>query len=256
MKLGKENIQLKIQLTSVTQLLWFLVMGKNPSEFNRPENCIGDHLLLAEVPLCPRHPAERVSWNQIAEKDESGQYKEGTFLRTLKDQFGIDARLPTEAERERAARGVGTQAEMFDLTSSFYRPYYFGQAGEENLQVESPVSANFNLSAHSWWSKNSNRQTHRIGDKGWNSLGLDDMSGNVWEWVEDWYSEEYDEGTREHPLENPTGPKNGYERSLRCSSWYSLHPGSLRSAHRSHDFPASLGDGRGFRLLIEVPTAQ
>jgi formylglycine-generating enzyme required for sulfatase activity len=286
--LGKNKIQIRIERTSITQLLWFLVMGTNPSYFNRPHDCEKDHTVIDGIHLCPRNPVEQVSWDQIARKDRSGRYQLGTFLRTLKDQFGIEARLPTEAERERAARGAATQAEMLDLSSSFYRPYYFGFAGQKKE----------NLAAHVWWAYNSGdpaidikehlhrnshsipssfesmftklaqhavhentllesnfgNRTHRVGGKGWNSLGLADMSGNVYEWVSDWYDESYPEATQDHPLINPIGPETGNFRVSRGGSFLTRNRRFLRSAQRKYGTPSDTTlCNVGFRLVIEVP---
>ena len=242
--LGKEGIQTRIQRTSVTQLLWFLVTGKNPSFHNSPKHCVGEHLTVKKVSICPRNPVEQVSWDLIASE----------FLPLLEKEYGIRARIPTEAERERAARGTATLEQMLDLASSFYQPYYFGQAGTEERSTEPSKSkaVNWNLSAHTWWNGNSKYRTQPVGIKGWNSLGLADMSGNIYDWVSDWYLPNYPEATPENPLVNPQGPSSGLYRGIRGGS-FDYGPGNLRSAHRGNVRPGFGYHDVGLRLVIELP---
>ncbi|MDP8210867.1 MAG: formylglycine-generating enzyme family protein [Candidatus Stygibacter australis] len=101
-------------------------------------------------------------------------------------------RLPTEAEWEYAARGAGS-----DLS--------FNYAGADNIGDVG------------WYRVNSGNQTHKVGQKLPNSLGLYDMSGNVWERCWDWYSDEY---YQESPYPDPKGPGTGYFRVVRGGSWY------------------------------------
>ncbi len=101
-------------------------------------------------------------------------------------------RLPTEAEWEYAARG-GQQSREFLYS------------GSENIDIVA------------WYSSNSGDDTHEAGTKTGNELGIYDMSGNVWEWCNDWYDSDY---YLSSPEENPKGPSSGTFRVTRGSSWY------------------------------------
>ena len=113
-----------------------------------------------------------------------------------------DLRLPTEAEWEYAYRAGTTTA----FHSYPAQPTGFNS---DTLLV--------NIA---WYSSNSGspRQTHVVGGKFANALGLHDMAGNVWEWCQDWYSDTYYGSS---PATNPTGPTSGSNRLLRGGGCYS-----------------------------------
>jgi serine/threonine-protein kinase len=126
-------------------------------------------------------------------------------------------RLLTEAEWEYAARGGSTEAR--------YGP----------------------LDEVAWYSQNSGGQTRDVAQKRANGFGLYDVLGNVWEWVNDWYDQNYHQNS---PSQDPTGPRSGTLRVLRGGSW-GFAPRDVRVSFRVGDKPADRGDV-GFRCSGEV----
>ncbi len=117
------------------------------------------------------------------------------------EKSGGACRLPTEAEWEYAARGHAKTR------------YFWGNVMD---------------GAYAWFEDNSDKTTHPVGQKKPNQFGLHDMMGNVWEWVEDWYSPYY-VGSKET---NPTGPKEGENKVIRGGSFNSS-AGALRITNRT-----------------------
>ena len=123
-------------------------------------------------------PVENVSWDDVEE-----------FISRLNERTGENYRLPTEAEWEYAARG-GSR-------SSGYK-----------------YSGSNDIGDVAWFFNNSDGATHPVGAKIANELGIYDMSGNVWEWVSDWYGN-YNDGMQM----DPKGPAEGTERVFRGGGW-------------------------------------
>ena len=96
-----------------------------------------------------------------------------------------------------------------------------------------------------WYDDNSGSQTHNVATKSPNELGLYDMSGNVWEWCQDWYGS-YSSGSQT----NPTGPSSGSDRVLRGGSWLSLAWG-CRVSLRDYDAPGYRYFYLGLRLALQ-----
>jgi formylglycine-generating enzyme len=137
----------------------------------------------------------------------------------LAQKTGQKFRLPTEAEWEFAARG-GKKTKKFN--------YSGGNAIEEVA----------------WFDKNSNKQAHGVGSKKPNELGLYDLTGNVWEWVADWFGEDYFANS---PERDPQGPRSGAMRVMRSGS-YVNYPGDNRIAIRISNMPDDTGPFFGFRV--------
>ena len=94
------------------------------------------------------------------------------------------------------------------------------------------------------YSANSGNQNHAVGGRAANALGLYDMSGNVWEWVNDWYDGSY---YWVSPSTNPLGPVSGTYRVLRGGSWQNADA-NVRSSRRSAGVPSYAADTDGFRV--------
>ena len=155
-------------------------------------------------------PVENVSWTDCQE-----------FIAKLNELTGKAYRLPTEAEWEYAARG-GAQS----------KGYLY--AGSDDLDEVG------------WFSENAGSKSHPVGQKKANELGLHDMSGNVWEWCNDWYAA--------YPTvaqTNPQGPDEGTGRVLRGGSWDHIAQG-CRSACRGTWLPGSRFILYGFRLALAL----
>ena len=142
-----------------------------------------------------------------------------TFITKLNQLTGKNFRLPTEAEWEYAARG--------------------GQKSKGYKYAGSNA-----LSDVAWYWDNSSSKTHPVKQKQANELGLYDMSGNVWEWCQDWYGN-YGSAAQT----NPTGPSSGSYRVCRGGGWYYSASG-CRVADRGGDSPGSRYSDWGFRVVL------
>jgi formylglycine-generating enzyme required for sulfatase activity len=196
----------------VTQAQWEAVMGSHP--FTSPRSNSFYHLPgMAERLRKPNNPAT-VSWNDAQEFIERLNRKEGH----------AKYRLPTEAEWEYAARAGTTTS------------YSFGADAK-------------NLARYAWFGEDfETGSTHAVGQKKPNPWGLYDMHGNVWEWTEDWYGEQY---YGESPAEYPVGPDSGMGRVVRGGSWHTTGNG-WRSASRRHYLTDYRGISVGFRIAYSV----
>jgi formylglycine-generating enzyme required for sulfatase activity len=158
----------------------------------------------------PDRPVEQVSWNDIQE-----------FLANLNGRNeGYRYRLPTEAEWEYAARGSSTGK-------------YYGK-----------------LDTIAWYGRNSGDQTRPVGGKQPNVWGLYDTLGNVWEWCQDWYQDNYYAESAKDPGASPRGPAKGEYRVLRGGSWYD-YAWFLRVSSRLRERPSGRYRHVGFRCVRE-----
>lgn len=158
-------------------------------------------------------PVENVSWEEV-----------DIFIRRLNQMTGANYRLPTEAEWEYAAKG-----------GSHSRGYAYPGGND--------------YSAVAWMQDNSLEETHDVGEKGPNELGLYDMGGNVSEWCSDWLSE-YSARTEN----NPKGPAAGSQKVYRGGNWLSGKEACLPSYRRGASVDSKTG-ARGFRLAMDYQPA-
>lgn len=197
-----------ISATEVTQREWSMVFEANPSLFR------GEDL-----------PVENVSFYDVIEFCNAKSLKDG--LTPAYDYYGtqivcdFDAdgyRLPTEAEWELAAKGGAGR--------SFTR--FSGSDDPDEV---------------AWYASNSNARTHPVGSKKPNELGIYDMSGNLYEWVWNWYT------PYSHRISNLfSGPDSGTDKVIRGGSWY--HNETLmRNTARNYAKPFVKNGYTGFRVV-------
>ncbi|MBR3938826.1 MAG: SUMF1/EgtB/PvdO family nonheme iron enzyme [Bacteroidales bacterium] len=148
-----------------------------------------------------QRPVERVSWDDCQ-----------TFIRKLNQLTGQNFRLPSEAEWEYAARGGN-------------RSNGYKYAGSNSVGTVA------------WYGDNSGSTTHKVKTKQPNELGIYDMSGNVWEWCQDKWCDNYN------------SPRNSGGRVLRGGSWIS-HAGDVRVSSRIDNTPGNWDFNYGLRLAL------
>lgn len=200
----------------VTQGLWYDVMGTKPSYFQGSKTAFSSQW--RDLPV------ERVSWDDCQE-----------FIRKLnarKSEIEISAeyrhwnfRLPTEAEWEYAARG-GKDSKGYKYS------------GSDSIDSVAWYGGNCSV--------NGNRQTHPVGTKQPNELGIYDMSGNVWEWCQDWYDENF---YSRSPRSNPCNNTSASYCVLRGGSW-SDDAQSCCVAFRDGGYPDNWISIFGLRLVL------
>ena len=153
-------------------------------------------------------PVMRVSWDDAA-----------TYCEWLSEQTGKRYRLPTEAEWEYACRAG--------------RDTYYHYGDDEAR-----------LGDYAWCSRNAEDMTHPVREKLPNDWQLYDIHGNVWEWVQDWYADDY---YQQSPRANPSGPEPGSTRVLRGGGWYDVAE-DCHSSIRDRGYPDFRDHHVGFRL--------
>jgi len=167
----------------------------------------------------PENPVTGINWYHAVDYCNWRNAIEGL-------SSAVGYRLPTEAEFEYAARG-GLEGKNFPWGNEF-------NSSLANFDDEKGVIKG------NWW------RLAKVKDAPPNNYGLYGMSGNVWQWTNDWYDKNY---YKESPKDNPTGPKTGRTKVLRGGSWGSISPDYLRVAKRSYAQPDNYNYDIGFRCV-------
>jgi formylglycine-generating enzyme required for sulfatase activity len=191
----------------VTQAQWEAIMGSNPSSNSG----------------CAQCPVENVSWDDVQE-----------FLKKLNARSAHTYRLLTEAEWEYAAGGGASSRTKYAGTDQESQLYRYANLCDKNC-------------TYSWTEEGQDdgyATTAPVGSYRANRLGLYDMSGNVWEWCQDWYDSDYYASS---PSRDPKGPSSGAYRVCRGGGWNSS-AGGCRVALRGWFNAADRFNSLGFRV--------
>ncbi|MBE9201995.1 MULTISPECIES: SUMF1/EgtB/PvdO family nonheme iron enzyme [unclassified Nodularia (in: cyanobacteria)] len=219
-RLNRENPQRQVTVPGffmgkyqVTQSQYQAIMGENPAKFK------GD-----------KRPVELVNWNDAVE-----------FCQKLSEKTGKTYRLPSEAEWEYACR-AGTAT-----------PFYFGETITTDLAnyrgTDRDDQGKLYPGNYGNGPKGEFREmTTPVGQFPPNSFGLYDMHGNVWEWCQDTYKENYEEAPTDGSAYLSSNDNNSM---LRGGSWYN-DAKACRSAARHRFERTGRGSNLGFRLVCVV----
>jgi formylglycine-generating enzyme required for sulfatase activity len=190
-------------------------LGKYPVTQKEYESVMGSNPSIFKDSNLPVH---QVSWNDAVQFCQKLTARERSAGRL---PSGYECRLPTEAEWEFAARG-GTKSRGYKYSGSD------------------------NINSVAWYGENSVK-THEVGTKSENELGIHDMSGNVWEWCNDWY-DDYSINSQTDPQGGATD--TGLGRVWRGGGWRS---GAWGCSSTNRNFNDGLGGEHyteGFRVAI------
>jgi formylglycine-generating enzyme required for sulfatase activity len=218
----------------ITQAEWQAVMGSNPSSFattpasgevqeNRPveqvswyacivycnKRSINESLTPCYTISNSTNPAD---WGSVPTSSDS------TWNAVTCNMATNGYRLPTEAEWEFAARGG-------------------------NSTLGYTYSGSNTVGDVAWYSSNSSNMTHEVGKKDANELGLCDMSGNVWEWCQNWYAAYPSTDQTDY-----TGPATGFNRLTRGGSFNSGES-SCHTTSQGSSSPSYIDRNLGFRVV-------
>ncbi len=208
--------------TPCTQALWQAVMGENPSHFQSPER-----------------PVEQVSWKEV----------QGFLARIAERIPDLRLSLPTEAQWERACR-AGTDTALYtgpieilgDANAPALDPIaWYGGNSAQGFELENGYAPDW-LSDFQY--PKGKAGTHPVKGKAPNAWGLHDMLGNVWEWVQDAWHDDYQGAPADGSAREGDSP--GAFRVFRGGAWHGKAR-SCRCASRSRYSPDYRLDFLGFR---------
>jgi formylglycine-generating enzyme required for sulfatase activity len=215
----------------VTQAEYEPLMGSNPSRFAKTGS-YPEFVEKVQDLDTSSHPVENVAWNDAVEFCESLNRREkhsSCYRRsegTVQIVAGDGYRLPTNAEWEFACRG-GTTTK-----------YWFGNDEEKLGEV-------------AWFANNADGRTHPVGELKPNPFLLSDMSGNVWEWVQDRWTQNYYSQFVNEPAVDPPGPSSDSAQFVIRGGHCFDPPLSCRSSNRDANVPPD-HFGIGLRLSLSV----
>ncbi|MCA9033916.1 MAG: SUMF1/EgtB/PvdO family nonheme iron enzyme [Planctomycetaceae bacterium] len=238
-----ESPQHRVRLTrpfylgvcEVTQAQYETVMGVNPAAFSK--NGSEGHQPFVRDSDTSEFAVENVSWvdairfcNALSRREGRQPVYREESVAAVPDLSSDGYRLATEAEFEFASR-AGTNSLFF-----------FGN----------DISIN-QLNRFCWWSVSSSVQASGPTSSGrfpCNPFGLEGVHGNTYEWVQDWYSEQYYE---ESPLTDPRGPESGEDKVLRGGGWHAASWAAMASHARFALRPEGAQMWCGLRVAINIP---
>jgi formylglycine-generating enzyme required for sulfatase activity len=149
-------------------------------------------------------------------------------------------------------KGIDTLAQNYYHLPSEAQWEYAARGGNKQPAKHERYSGSNSIDKVGWYNehpKMNAKRTQAVATLDANALGLYDMSGNVWEWCEDRYADEYyEECKKKGTVINPIYLKRGSYRVNRGGGWGN-YAGYCTSAYRSYDMPSVMYDSLGFRLV-------
>ena len=220
----------------VTQKLYQEVMSSeldaNPSPSYFHENP-------AENEVQELRPVERLSWYDCL-----------FFCNKLSEREGLEPVYIIEnIERYSKDKAIKRAVVSADYSKNGYRlptcaERMYAANGGLKTKFSGKYSGSEEISEVAWYVNNADGKTHQVGLKTPNELGLYDMTGNVWEWCQDWF------GFYVGSLgKDPSGPYTGTFRINRGGCWYS-YPWYCRSSSRNKQSPDDSYFNLGLRLAL------
>lgn len=211
------------------------LMGSEADDADNDES--PEHMVYLDAFLIYKHEVTNAQYRLCIAAGECGgdliNYPEDDLPVAFIDWYGAniycewaDGRLPTEAEWEKAARGTDGRTYPWGEETPSCSLAQYGDCSEEG--------------------------TMPVGSFPWGAspYGALDMAGNVWEWMADWYDENYYSLA---PSKNPQGPDFGTFRVIRGGSWVNIM-WNIRASNRNMDYPQDATNNNGFRCVFsDVP---